>query len=431
MKLRRVAAVVVLLPAAAYVIWDQVESRALAREIAAIAQRGAPITVADAAPIGADTPERHDAARIYAAAAQRVRALPPELTVRLSTLDLDRTAAPPLDLAELERTYPPDTPALQLLDQGTPLDFNGFGDVEFDENNSPLLTLNQLAAMRADLFSARGRGDAAAQALIPCVRLRRTMPLTQQTQVAIRLLGSVRIMLHHAKPSERSLEALQRALMEPPDSDDLVHYVEQQRARFIDEINSPRGEVGDMILRRLLRPWMARANRRNLDTYREAIDVSRRPWPEKFIIGTMLQEKYGQVFRGAGRPGFGQRMMRNSLFPYGIGIIAAPFTQAGIELAARRVIVAVLAVERYRRQHGEVSPSSLASLVPAYLPALPNDPFSAQPLVYRTGADHYLLYSVDVNRTDDAGALYGFGSGGQRQPRPGAGRDLGIRVEMH
>lgn len=427
MKLRRVVAVL-LLPIAAYVIWDQIEVRALRREIAAIAARGEPITL-DAAPVGADTPERHDAARIYAAAAQRVRALPQELTFRLGSLDLDWTGGPRVDVAELERTYPPDSPPLQLLDQATPLDFNGFGDVEFEDSNSPFLTLNNLAALRADLFSIRGQGDAAAHALIPCVRLRRTLTTFEQSQLAMRLLGSVRIMLRHTVPSADSLEALQRALMDVPDADDLVHHIQQQRARFIDEIQGPPDGLADMTVRRLLRPWIARANGRNLQTYGQAIELSGRPWPEKYIEGARLQQKHLQAFEAAGAAGNLRRTMRNIVMPYGIGFMGAPFAQAGSELATRRIIIATLAVERYRRTHGEQLPPSLDAIVPGYLPAVPVDPFSGHPIVYRSGGGHYLLYSVDNNRTDDGGAFYGFGSGGQRAPRANAGRDVGIRID--
>jgi hypothetical protein len=105
-------------------------------------------------------------------------------------------------------------------------------------------------------------------------------------------------------------------------------------------------------------------------------------------------------------------------------------TAAGLDLAARRVLVATLAVERYRRDHAGTLPPSLQALVPQYVGAVPTDPFSGDPLVYKPSADDYFLYSVDTNLRNDGGALYGFGSKNQLFPSTGQGRDLGIRVDV-
>ena len=85
---RRVVLANLLVPVLGYIGWDQIETRALARDIAAIAARGEPTTV-DAIPNGGDTTERYQAARVYAAAAEHVRALPQEITFRLPRLDVD------------------------------------------------------------------------------------------------------------------------------------------------------------------------------------------------------------------------------------------------------------------------------------------------------------------------------------------------------
>jgi hypothetical protein len=94
------------------------------------------------------------------------------------------------------------------------------------------------------------------------------------------------------------------------------------------------------------------------------------------------------------------------------------------------VPIAALAVERYRRADGGAPPASLEMLVPRYLRAVPQDPFSGKPLVYTRGSDGYRVYSVDNNRTDDGGGFYGVGSRGQMAPRGGAPRDFGIHVPI-
>jgi hypothetical protein len=63
---------------------------------------------------------------------------------------------------------------------------------------------------------------------------------------------------------------------------------------------------------------------------------------------------------------------------------------------------AALACERYRLSQGKW-PSSLDALVPVYLPAIPVDPFSGKPLLYRLLPDGVVIYSVGANGVDDQG----------------------------
>lgn len=61
------------------------------------------------------------------------------------------------------------------------------------------------------------------------------------------------------------------------------------------------------------------------------------------------------------------------------------------------------ALERYRLAHGQL-PESLDSLLPAFALKLPSDPIQGQPLHYRRkDPDHFLLYSIGWNETDDHG----------------------------
>jgi hypothetical protein len=71
-------------------------------------------------------------------------------------------------------------------------------------------------------------------------------------------------------------------------------------------------------------------------------------------------------------------------------------------LAMLRLLTCELALAQYAADHGE-PPSQLTGLVPDYLPDVPNDPFSGQPLVYRTEPPGYVLYSVGQNCLDDGG----------------------------
>jgi hypothetical protein len=65
-----------------------------------------------------------------------------------------------------------------------------------------------------------------------------------------------------------------------------------------------------------------------------------------------------------------------------------------------------LAIRAYQQAHG-VLPPSLDALVPAYLPAVPQDPFAPGPMVYRRKARRALVYSRGPDGKDDGGADLG------------------------
>lgn len=60
------------------------------------------------------------------------------------------------------------------------------------------------------------------------------------------------------------------------------------------------------------------------------------------------------------------------------------------------------AIERYRLANG-TPPETLTALVPAYLPAVPLDPFDSQPMRYRREGSAYTLYSVNMDGVDGGG----------------------------
>jgi hypothetical protein len=426
--LRRVVLALLILTLVGYVVWDQVETRGLRRDIAAIAARGEPIATDD--PESAVlTPEQRDAARIYATAAERVQDVARDDASRYLRLDVDNPATQPGTLEELEARYRKDAPALQLLDQATPLDFREFGDVAPDlyTNQEPLSSLNTLNALRADLLSMRGRGDEAADALVASVRLLRTMPLSSyRGQASRRVLGSVRILLRNASPGEAALAKLQHAFESLPDTDTLTHETLQRRAEFIEIVTHPSSTIGGAVTARIMRPLRTHDTRQHLASYGEAIALTRLPWQQRLDQAAIMERQFvaevkaarGSRFQGWFGPRWGPSFG-------GMQLIAAAY-----EISARRVAIAALAVERYRGGNGGALPAALETLVPTYLRAVPQDPYSGGPMVYTRGPGGYRVYSVDNNRTDDGGVFYGIGSRGQAAPRAGAPRDFGIHVEL-
>lgn len=66
--------------------------------------------------------------------------------------------------------------------------------------------------------------------------------------------------------------------------------------------------------------------------------------------------------------------------------------------------IVMLAVERFRLDHGRW-PTSLAVLVPNYLPEVPADPYGEGPLHFRRHEQGWTIYSIGPDRQDDGGKL--------------------------
>ncbi len=80
------------------------------------------------------------------------------------------------------------------------------------------------------------------------------------------------------------------------------------------------------------------------------------------------------------------------------------FIVADREAARDTVLLTVLALELFAREHGHY-PEKLEELVPDFLPAVPEDNHAPPktPLRYKRDADGALIYSVGDNGTDDGG----------------------------
>jgi hypothetical protein len=81
------------------------------------------------------------------------------------------------------------------------------------------------------------------------------------------------------------------------------------------------------------------------------------------------------------------------------------FVLTARQQAETRAAIAGLAAERYRLDHGQW-PESLDALVPAYLDAIPIDPFTGESLkMTRTDRGWLVIYSVGEDETDDGGMV--------------------------
>jgi hypothetical protein len=71
-----------------------------------------------------------------------------------------------------------------------------------------------------------------------------------------------------------------------------------------------------------------------------------------------------------------------------------------------RVAETAVAVERYRRANSNTVPDDLMQLVPAWIPAIPCDPFDGKPLRFKKRPQGYIVYSVGSDQQDDGGTEY-------------------------
>jgi hypothetical protein len=79
-----------------------------------------------------------------------------------------------------------------------------------------------------------------------------------------------------------------------------------------------------------------------------------------------------------------------------------------------RLLMGSLALHQFKLDRGRY-PENLAELVPQFISALPNDPFSEKDFVYRLEAPDYRIYSVGPDRKDDDGTPLGGRVKGQLQ----------------
>ncbi|HEV2454560.1 MAG TPA: hypothetical protein VGY98_09875, partial [Verrucomicrobiae bacterium] len=71
--------------------------------------------------------------------------------------------------------------------------------------------------------------------------------------------------------------------------------------------------------------------------------------------------------------------------------------------AELRDAITAIAVERWRSKHQGALPDSLTALAPAFLTAIPADPYDGKPLRYKRLAKGYTIYSIGPNLRDDGG----------------------------
>ena len=185
----------------------------------------------------------------------------------------------------------------------------------------------------------------------------------------------------------------------------------------------------------VLRPWLTHRLVEGLAVLQQRIDLARLPWSQKFSAAQALGQGVPDPARdpaGSESQSVGLTTPFPSLTTQGVPPFVRTVVAGGEQLALNRVMLAVLAVERYRRAHHETLPPSLDATVSDYLDRVPTDPFDGAPLRFTRTADSYAIYSIGPDARDDGGDTGEWVSdirpAGPNAPAP---RDRGIRVPLH
>ena len=405
-----VAAFVVLIPFVVNAVWSYVESQRLADTLRALQMKGEPTQTYAPPP----SPSAAEADREYRAAAALATSFRAQAQIPLSplTVAIQKDEWPPEAVGALASSLAGYGETFALVDRAAALPFDVFLPwTSYPLRTSDLLNLQTLSGYRAIYRALSGDADGAVNALYAEAQLARTMgTFSFQRMPRPLILAQV---LERTKPSADALGRLAAALGGLDDDHEDTRWFEELRRQAIAN-GWPRVSLG---LHEALysaatgfsRPWRMHRLNQQLDTFGRLIDASRLPWPSR--IDAMMAVDDTPIFQRGRGPGYLESFVPSS----------------ASQTAGFRCLRVIVAIETYRRDHGDELPPALDALRPTYLPTIPVDPFSGSDLRMKREEGGYSIYSVGVNRKDDQGADVNLPFVGGVYPK-GHPADIGVRV---
>jgi hypothetical protein len=410
----------ILLLVAGHTAWDLVEARRLLRLLGVLTTESSLAAQSRVQPSSPPwEPAFGEAAPLYLAAGTLARYGSRD-TARSQINQLlheDGADLPAEALGRIREFLDRQSEALHLLDRATSLQFTRFppgARADWGE----LRSLEWLCRVRSAYAALIGDGEAASASIVAELMLdggpsRPMTPLwpfllARHTETT----RNVQRLLRRTGPSEAALARLAAALQEADDDAEWARYFARDRDQQFDPDRMPwayaaaSGQVGLLSAGgpswfKLWRPLSAREVRRQLERYEQLLAASRTPWPDRIdrvldVTGparSTVAQAYGRFLR------------------LGTGWIADPDPEqqrrqlqaTALDLAGLRAARVAVAIERYRRAHAKELPSTLQALVPAYLDAVPIDPFSGTPVRLRVEQTEFVVYSVGIDQKDADG----------------------------
>jgi hypothetical protein len=369
---------VVLLPFVVHAVWDYVESRRLAGLLAEIARRGEPVYQRFDRPEG----QAAEAERDYRAAAALASAFRTDTQAGLGgAAAAARADSWPAGLAaDLRRALHDHEETLALADRAAELPFTGFAPgTAYSYRAANLMDVQQLSGYRAMARALDGDAQGAVDSLYTEARVGRALEGFAFSR-SLKASDIVQV-LERTRPSTAALARLQTALSDTDNDQELSRWFVGLRVDLLRDWRD-RGDAWPQVI---AQPWNMHVLNRQLETFSSLMEAAREPWPQRIdhviAVGTLPGAVTPHVEPRAALEGF---------------VLAATSRVAGF-----RCVRVVVALEQYRRDHGEQLPDTLENLVPAYVSSIPIDPFSGGPLLLHKEAHGYSVYSVGRNRRDD------------------------------
>ena len=238
-------------------------------------------------------------------------------------------------------------------------------------------------------------------ALMAHARLLREQPLAflqKNAEEALRrLCNGLEIVFAKNVLDETSLISIQRELERVDKTNMLAKTIAMQRVFYYDLHQDPNATYGMRIpvpapLAMLQVVYAGSGSRdkalvASFKKFDEALILAQSSSPDRLTNAASAQPPY-PAFAWMGIPGF-------------IGDVPSTFANEASFVAHLNLLRAGVAAKRYQQKHGRL-PETLHALVPEFLPTVPGDPFSGQPLnaVHRSNFG-LVIYSVGLNQIDD------------------------------
>ena len=397
-KFLSVVALVLILPFVVHSIWDYFEERRLDAVVRDLEQRGEPTgSSRPASELRQASGAASEAERDYRAAAVLASNFRTETQPRLKGVAAaSQSDQWPADVvAPMRSAIRLYDESLALADRAAGMPFEGFAPgTSYTWQAANLMDVQQLSGYRAMVRALDGQADGAVDSLYTATRLGRPLRPYAYSQ----RLGAqdvVRV-LERTKASAASLGRLGAAFDELDDDRDLSNWFAEFRRTDLYYHEAQHVSLAQAALATVLfvgRPWATHMLNGQLETLTNLVTAAREPWPQRIdrVMGVGAVDIFPvrSSVPGVDPKDQGRRYLENF-------VLGSASRTAGF-----RALRLVIAVEQYRRDHTEQLPGSLADLEPAYVRAVPVDPFSGHGFLFKREIDGYSVYSVGTNRRDD------------------------------
>ncbi len=277
-----------------------------------------------------------------------------------------------------------------------------------DDDVSRRINLSRVLALQAVYEAELGNGPRAATALVRGFQVAHlpaqvgTLTVVGQLRSEGFVLLAVKRTLNRTLLTDADLRRLGEALPRPCDL--LRESLLVEQAKQINWWNESFPEwLGGWP--KSLR-WGYGGRLRLLDRWAGRLAATRLPMREQLAAIAAIDRDMFQLL--ASGTNFGGRLRTmldpdHALLRLTEASLAGLFNDNALRLAGLANAQAAVAIERWRLVHPGQLPDTLAELVPAYLAAVPLDPFDGQPVRYKKLPVGYVVYCLGLDFTDNGG----------------------------